>query len=318
MLNYFNQIIKCFKTANILFTLFNLFLYFAVNAQQNPYLIILGVAQDGGYPHIGCKGICCSIAQKNISKKKQVVSFALVNPLNKKWYLFEATPDITQQLCSFAKITHAAYNYLPDAIFITHAHIGHYTGLMYLGREAKNALNVPVYILPQMKSFIQTNEPWNQLVQLKNILPITLQRDVAFKLDSQITINCFGVPHRDEFSETAGFNIITSGKKYLFIPDIDKWEKFDKNILVLVKQVDVALLDATFYSNNELPGRNIEEVPHPFVTETMKLFNNESWEIKRKIYFIHFNHTNKLLWDKQAIKKFLKTGFNLAAEGKQL
>ena len=288
------------------------------SAQNNVYIQILGIAQDGGYPHLGCKKQCCTMAWANDSLKKNVVSFALVDSSVNKWWLFEATPDIKEQLQLFKNSTGGKYNYLPDGILLTHAHIGHYTGLMELGREVMNAKEVPVYVLPKFKTFLETNGPWSQLVSLKNIVINSLSENVPLALSTNIQIETFTVPHRDEFSETAGFKIGTTNKKHLFIPDIDKWQKWNKNIIDEVKSVDIALLDATFYDNTELPNRKMEDVPHPMVKETMALFKNESTAVKAKIYFIHFNHTNPILWNKEAQNNFHKTGFKMAKQGERL
>ena len=287
-------------------------------SQNAIFIQILGVAQDGGYPHLGCKKQCCTMAWANDSLKKNVVSFALVDSSVNKWWLFEATPDIKEQLQLFKNSTGGKYNYLPDGILLTHAHIGHYTGLMELGREVMNAKEVPVYVLPKFKTFLETNGPWSQLVSLKNIVINPLSESSPLVLSSNIQIETFTVPHRDEFSETAGFKISTTNKKYLFIPDIDKWQKWNKNIIDEVKSVDIALLDATFYDNTELPNRKMEDVPHPMVKETMELFKNESSTVQAKIFFIHFNHTNPLLWNKEAQNNFHKTGFKIAKQSDRL
>ena len=102
------------------------------------------------------------------------------------------------------------------------------------------------------------------------------------------------VPHRDEFSETVGYKIV-GPKKVLFIPDIDKWSLWSKNLISVLREVDIAFLDATFFSAEELDYRPIAEIPHPLVHETMKYLENETKVIKNKIYFIHMNHTNPLL-----------------------
>lgn len=244
-----------------------------------------------------------------------VVSLAVADPTSKKWWLFEATPDITEQLQLFKTETAGQYPYLPDGIFLTHAHIGHYTGLMHLGREVMNTKNVSVYAFPKMEKFLTKNAPWSQLASLHNIDLKPLVADKALKLSDHVSISAFTVPHRDEFSETAGFKIETSSKKYLFIPDIDKWQKWDRNIVDEVKRVDVAFLDATFYSADELPGRDITEVPHPWVTETLSLFNDKR-EIS-KIKFIHFNHTNPLLGDSNTRKVFTADGYQYAIMGQR-
>lgn len=288
------------------------------NAQnQDSYILTLGIAQDGGYPHLGCERECCNAAWKNDSLRKNIVALALVSPQEKKWWLFEATPDITKQLQLFKQLTNSEFNYLPDGIFITHAHIGHYTGLMNLGREVFNAKEIPVYVMPKMKKFLESNGPWSQLVKLKNIQIVELTSEVPVTLSASIAITSFTVPHRDEYSETAGFKINSSSKKYLFIPDIDKWQKWSSNIVEEVKKVDYAFIDATFYSIDELKGRKIEEVPHPLVSETMDLFKSENANVKSKLVFIHFNHTNPLIRSLPLQVKIKQAGFNLAEQGKE-
>jgi pyrroloquinoline quinone biosynthesis protein B len=309
------------KLRSIVYVFFFLLISSSSQGQQRinqPYILILGIAQDGGYPHMGCAQEGCALAWKTDSLKKYVVSFALVDSVTKKWWLFEATPDIKYQMQEFRNLTQQRYNYLPDGIFITHAHIGHYTGLIEFGREVMNTKELPVYVLPRMKTFLENNGPWSQLVSLKNIAIHLLKADSSILLEENIKVEAFTVPHRDEYSETAGFKITAGNKKYLFIPDIDKWGKWNRNIVLEVKSVDYALLDGTFYHNDELPGRKISEVPHPLVTETMDLFKNEDAATKAKLYFIHLNHTNALLWDSNMQGEVKKAGFKLARQGEEL
>jgi pyrroloquinoline quinone biosynthesis protein B len=186
---------------------------------------------------------------------------------------------------------------------------------MYFGREALHASTIPVYTLPRLASFLQSNGPWSQLVTLKNISLKPLTPDHEVVLSKQISITAFLVPHRDEFSETAGFKIKTTNKNYLFIPDIDKWERWNRNIIDQVRAVDIAFLDATFFSSEELPNRDIKEIPHPLVLETLNLFKGTP-ELN-KIVFIHLNHTNKLLWNNGELKSFFDSGLFRAVQGVQ-
>lgn len=286
---------------------------FAFEEPKSAYIIVLGIAQDGGYPHMGCEKECCTKAWKNPALRRNVVSLALVDPISKKWWLFEATPDIKQQLQNFKAQTQQKYPYLPEGVFITHAHIGHYTGLMQFGREVMGTKALKVYVLPKLKLFLEQDGPWSQLVKLQNISLIELKADSPVNLANS-SVTAFTVPHRDEYSETAGFKIGTPTKKYLFIPDIDKWNKWEKDIVAEIKNVDIAFLDATFYTHTELGNRAISEVPHPLVTETEALLAQENRSTKKKVYFIHFNHTNPLLWNTTTQKEFLKRGFSLARE----
>ncbi len=283
---------------------------------QSEYIYILGNTQDAGMPHIGCRHKFCL---DNFTKYEEfyVTSIAVVNSDLKKYILFEATPDITYQLNHIKNNIFQEFT-LPEAIYITHAHIGHYTGLMYFGREALGSKNLLVKVLPKMSNFLKTNGPWSQLVILNNIQIQNTKFDESNSELSNIDVTPIKVPHRDEYSETAGYIIAGKNKKALFIPDIDKWEKWDKKLIDLVKDFDYLLIDATFYDSEEI-NRDISEIPHPLVSETTNLLNNLSKENKRKVYFIHMNHTNPMLDpDSDLSKSITNKGFNIARLGQKL
>ena len=271
----------------------------------------MGVVQDGGMPHLGNNKTCC----ENIKQDKYVTSLMLMNNENNESFLFDASPDINKQL-----------NFMGDrikkdlkGIFLTHAHIGHYTGLMYFGREALNSKLVNVYAMPRMKKFLEENGPWSQLVSLQNISIIELSNESKISIDSNVIVQPVEVPHRAEFSETVGYKIYGPNKTALFIPDIDKWYLWEKSIVDEIKQVDYAIIDATFYDSEEVNYRDISEIPHPFVTESMDLFDSIDIREKNKIYFIHLNHTNPLInKDSDQYKLVRSKGYNVAEEGMKL
>ncbi len=278
------------------------------------YLTVLGIAQDGGYPHIGCQKTCCQSIYKGLAKRKSVVSLGLVDKELKGKWIFEATPDLSTQLADLEQ-NHLKKDNLIDGVFLTHGHIGHYTGLMYFGKEALGKKGTTVYAMPKMKNYLETSGPWSQLVELENIRIKELQQDSIVDLNSNVKVIPFLVPHRDEYSETVGYKIIGPKKTALFIPDIDKWQKWNRNIVEEVKHVDYAFVDATFFDANEVK-RPIAEIPHPFIIETVSLFENEALEIKNKVIFIHFNHTNPAIEsNSEARKKIEKLGFRFASEG---
>jgi pyrroloquinoline quinone biosynthesis protein B len=283
---------------------------------NSPYFVILGVAQDAGYPQTGCNKECCTKVWKNPSLKRFATSLALIDPASKKWWLFEATPDIKEQLQLFQSLTDSVYNFLPDGIFLTHGHIGHYTGLMQFGREVMNTSKLSVYAMPRMKNYLTENGPWSQLVSLENILLQELVAGTATPLTDNISVSPFLVPHRDEFTETVGFGIQTGNLKTIFIPDIDKWNKFEMDISTIVNQSNLALLDGTFYRDGEIPGRAMNEIPHPFIEESILQFDSLTAVDKKKIRFIHFNHTNPLLNEtSDEFSKIASMGFMIAKQG---
>lgn len=283
---------------------------------KTPSLIILGTIQDGGSPHAGCEKKCCKDLFAHPDPSRQVVSLGIIDIESKQTYLIEAGPNLPDQIKTLRNFTNFKTSDAPDGIFITHAHIGHYSGLMYLGKEVMNSSKIPVYALARMKSFIETNGPWSQLVKLQNIILHEMKENQAISLSPRIKIRALKVPHRDEYSETVGFIIEGQTKKVLFIPDIDKWDKWDKQISEEIKKVDFAFVDGTFYDGKEINNRNIAEIPHPFVIESMELFKDLESAQKSKVYFIHFNHTNPLLDQTSEESKTVKeNGFNIAQSG---
>jgi len=281
---------------------------------EGVYLMILGVAQDAGYPQAGERSEFKGI-EEGTRKKQHTVSLSLVDQSNQKRYLFEATPDFREQLEMADKVSTAAI-YPFDGIFLTHAHMGHYTGLMHLGFEAMGTSQVPVYAMPRMKDYLATNGPWSQLVDFKNILLRPLADSTDIKLSNEISVMPFTVPHRDELSETVGYKIIVKGKTTVFIPDIDKWESWDVDILEVVKSNDYILIDASFFKDGELPGRDMSVIPHPFTTQSMAIMKDLPEKDKAKVYFIHANHSNPILDEtSSAHQQVLKAGFKIAFEG---
>lgn len=285
--------------------------------QTSPYLYVLGVGQDAGRPQAGCYQPHCMPGWHDPALRRGATSVALIDPQANKKYLFEATPNFPAQLYQL-EVEAPDAQFSLAGIFLTHAHIGHYAGLMFLGHEAMGASNVNVYAMPRMAEYLESNGPWSQLVNYKNIVIAPLQDSVSVELGG-MAVEPFLVPHRDEFSETVGYRITGPSKSALFIPDINKWSEWDTDLAEVLATVDYALLDATFYADGELPGRDMSRVPHPFVSETMQQLQSLPTSERNKVWFIHLNHTNPLLnIDSEASQQVRANGFNIAVEGLRL
>lgn len=288
-----------------------LLISFNLTAQEKGskiFLHILGTVQDGGSPHLGCKKDCCLNLSEQDKKIRKVTSLEIFDQIKNESILFEATPDIIYQWNSLYST--------PKGIFLTHAHIGHYSGLIHLGKEALGAKGIPVYAMPKMSFFLKENGPWSQLVKLNNIKLVNLSNNIAVTVLEKIKVTPFLVPHRDEFSETVGYKIEGPSKSILFIPDIDKWLLWNRNLIDLLKTVDLAFIDGTFFNAKEVNYRPISEIPHPLVEETIEFLSDQKESIKNKVYFIHMNHTNPLLNPKSKESKWvLGQGFRIAQIG---
>ena len=287
---------------------------FAQN-KNSPFIYVLGNVQDAGLPHIGCESKIC-IDAFNEKKQYYVTSLALIDKENRKYSLFDVSPNITEQLLMISRDIFDQF-ILPTNIFITHAHIGHYTGLMYFGREALGSQGIKVNALPRMYDFISNNGPWSQLVKLGNIALNMINFRDNIEINLGLSVVPIQVPHRDEFSETAAFLIKGPSKTALYLPDIDKWSKWSISLIEILKNVDYAFIDATFYTNTEI-NRDIDEIPHPLVVETMDLLSELPDFQRDKVYFIHMNHTNQMLDPNSDITRIvLNKGFNIARLGQK-
>lgn len=286
-----------------------------LQTEETPYLIVLGIAQDGGVPQAGSK---MHKGWEDSEFARRVVSLGVVDPVTSERWLIDATPEFREQLHVLDGV--CPVDGVPGlrGIFLTHAHMGHYTGLMFLGLESMGADRVDVYAMPLMREFLSTNGPWDQLVRYENIVLRPLEERTRVQMNERLAITPYEVPHRQEYSEVVGFVIEGPNKSVLYIPDIDQWEHWDKRgtrIEDAIAKVDVAYLDGTFYANGEIPGRDMSGFPHPFIAHSMERFAALPPSERSKVRFIHLNHTNPALNpDGDVRKEIERKGFRVAEE----
>lgn len=294
----------------------------ARGADDAPFIVVLGTAQDAGFPQAGCQKACCRDAWKDPAARRFATSLAIVDPKTRQRWLLDCTPDFREQLRLLDKIApmgDATTDAKPprlDGILLTHAHIGHYSGLVHLGREVIGSKAVPVHAMPRMRKFLTDNGPWSQLVSLKNIDLKPLAANQTVKLNDRISVTPLLVPHRDEFSETVGFIVHGPTRSALFLPDIDKWTKWKTPVEQVLNRVDLAWVDGTFFANGEIPGRNMSQIPHPFIQESLARFGKLPKNKRAKVRFIHLNHTNPALQTNSAAVRLIReSGMRVATQG---
>ena len=270
-----------------------------------PYALVLGNAQDAGLPQIGADHPLDAAARRDPLRKRFATSVLICDPRSGKRWLLDATPDLPERVELAAGHPPQRSAYLEsleltgrpplfEGVFLTHAHMGHYLGLAHLGREAYGANDLRVHASPRMAEYLRTNGPWSLLVELENIALQELRPGEPVSLAPALTVEAFEVPHRNEYSDTFGFLVRGPGRSLAYLPDIDKWEQWERPVEDLIAEVDVALLDATFYADGEIPGRSMAEIPHPFVAESLVRFADLPKSERAKVWFIHLNHTNPL------------------------
>lgn len=276
----------------------------------------LGTAQDAGIPQIGCS---CKICKEiNEGKRKPVypVSLGFINEKTGRKFMAEATPAFPVQ---YGKLLDIEKKEELGGIILTHAHIGHYSGLLSLGKEALNSKRIKVFASKKMGDFLRENGPWNQLVKLENIEIVEFQDRKTFTLDEGLKVTPLEVSHRNEYADTFGF-VFEGEKKIFFVPDIDSWKGFENDLENLIKECEYVILDATFYTKEEIGavrGRNLNEIPHPTIEETMDFVLSRGLDPK-KVIFTHFNHTNMIYSDENIRKNVEEKGFILSYDDMEI
>jgi len=293
------------------------------DVSASPFLIVLGAAQDAGSPQAGSFD---EPGWEDATKVSRASCLGIVDPRSGKRWMIEATPDFRSQLYDLHIAADGESKAEPSqplsGVFLTHAHIGHYTGLMFLGHESMGARGVPVYAAARMTTFLSSNGPWSQLVQYGNITLTPLVPGQAVELAPDLHVTPMLVPHRQEYSEVLAFVIEGPNRSVLFLPDIDSWKKLDEwdaPIEDLLKRVDVAYVDGTFFDDGEIPDRDMSGFPHPRIRASISRFSRIAPDHRPTIRFIHLNHTNPAQYkDSAERRETLRAGFFIAHELERL
>jgi len=294
-------------------------------ASGGPRIVVLGTVQDGGMPQTGCDCVHCSAARKNPGLARHVASLAIHHPATGHVYLVDATPDLPAQIetiHTFRRHPEGKTDRAPvDGVLLTHAHIGHYLGLAHFGFESLNTKEIPAWVSPRMAEYLRTNGPWSQLVRLQNIVLREFQPGTPFALEEGISVTPIQVPHRDEYTDTMAFVIRGPRESVLYVPDTDSWSAWPKPVLQVLaeEKITIALVDATFYSPDELPDRDVTKIKHPLITDSMDLFEPLVKAGKLRVYFTHLNHSNPALDKEGPARKAIEArGFRVLDEREEL
>jgi len=292
---------------------------------QEARLRVIGSAQDGGLPHAACTCERCEAARDDPSRRRSVASLALIVGAEgeEKVFLVDATPDVRAQLDTLADVRDAPEGRVDrapvDGVLLTHAHIGHYTGLMFLGFEAVHTQGLPVWCTPKMAAFLRDNEPWAQLVRIGNIEIREIEPGTPFDVGG-VEVEALKVPHRDELSDTVGYIFRGDARTVLYVPDTEPWRTWEVGLIDVIERegVDVLLVDGSFYSPDELPGRPVASIGHPLMTDTMDVLQPLVDAGTLEVLFTHLNHSNPaLVPTSDARAEISRRGFGVVDESQE-
>jgi pyrroloquinoline quinone biosynthesis protein B len=190
-----------------------------------------------------------------------------------------------------------------------------------LGFEALHTSSMPLWTSARMGQLLRDNAPWDQLVRLHNVELQTATPERAIELAPTVRATPVLVPHRDEYTDTLGFVLEGPRRKLLYVPDSAPWSAWSPALpdFLRARDIDVALLDGTFYSGDELPGRDLSTLAHPLMVDTMQLLQPLVDAGEVRVWFTHLNHSNPALDPEgPARAEILRRGFAVADDGLEL
>ena len=271
-------------------------------------ITVLGIAQDGGRPQPGCQRPCCQ--DLSAADYRSPVSLGIKTE-NGTTILIEATRDLGRQLITFGESS-------IDHLFLTHAHLGHVDGLGLFGRETMSARGIPLHSSPSMQNLIKSTPAWALLLE-QGVFDLTEIGHV--EIDDVVT-ESIAIPHRAELSDMHAFVIRGKEHSVLFLPDHDSWDQTlsahnASSIREWLNNLDIthALLDGTFWSGDELQGRDMSVVPHPTIQDSLaRLGQKQTGD--PEIFFTHLNHTNPAHQQGSAeYQNIVQLGWRVSVEG---
>lgn len=215
-------------------------------------------------------------------------------------YLFDVSPDIRH---------HIGDEFI-DGIFLSHAHLGHVTGLLYFGKEAANTEEVPVHCSGTVAEFLAETSPYRLLIDRNNIDVREFSAGKAQNVMG-ITVTPVNVENKGYVpTDTYGFVIRTQDTTLFYVSDMDEWTE---DAVARVRDADIAIIDGCFWSREEI--ERYENVPHPPIRESMERLE----DIDTDIYFTHMNHTNPVLDPESDERQQVEeNGFTVAEDGMEI
>ena len=280
-------------------------------------LVVVGIAQDGGVPQAGCSCERCVSALNEPANILYPVS-CVIRGLDGSVHLVEATRGLSSQLGIASTSLGMGDSLIPDSVTLTHAHLGHIDGIGQFGKEAMGQRGVPLFASSSVIRVLderRLSSPFraNETLSGASFSPT---EGCGFELEF------VRVPHRDEYSDTHAIKVIGPNHSLLFLPDHDNWgQTLEMAGAGSIREwlssmgVGFAMIDGTFWSDGELGGRDMAQVPHPTISESLELLG-EKRDGDPEIIFIHLNHTNPALDGSSNQAKYLSSlGWSIGKQG---
>ncbi len=278
------------------------------------HIRILGSAAGGGFPQWNCNcPMCDGVRKGTVKARPRTQSSIAVSGDGERWVLFNASPDVLQQIRSFPALqpARALRDTGIEAIVLIDAQIDHTTGL-YMLREHRRPL--ALWCTRQVREDLTAGNPiLNVLAHYAGIdwheLPIS---GAGFEIPgiAGLTFEALPLisnappysPHRDrpEPGDNVGITITdrASGQRLFYAPGLGEMEP---HVWAAMQAADCVLVDGTLWTDDEMirlgaskkTSRAMGHLPQSGEGGMLEWLG-ELPAATRKV-LIHINNTNPIL-----------------------
>jgi pyrroloquinoline quinone biosynthesis protein B len=289
---------------------------------------VLGSAAGGGFPQWNCTcPPCRAVRDGSRPALPRTQSSIAVSPDDRRWFLFNASPDVHAQIESFPALRPSGERAVPlEAVLLSDAELDHTLGLLLLreGRGLELHCTEAVHeALHDGNSLLRTLEAYCP-VKWVEVVP---GKDAP--LGDGLSYRAFDVPTTkrarfgpaDAPGRVVGYRLTNgNGRSLVYLPGVQELTP----VLERVDGCDCLLVDGTCWSDDEmvrlgLAGKTSRDMGHlPIDGPGGSLARLSSLDVGRTIY-IHVNNTNPILLEDSPERRAVERhGMEVAVDGLEL
>jgi len=299
---------------------------------------ILGSAAGGGFPQWNCNCPNCSAWRQGSPRlRARTQSSITVSADGQNWVLFNASPDILQQIREFPALqpARALRDTAIRAVFLIDAQIDHSTGL-YMLREHRQPLQLWCHAL--VREDLSTGNPllkvlahysgvqWHDVPLQGSGFTMQGVPGLHFKALPLISNAPPYSPHRDQPQpgDNVGVTLTdeASGRRLFYAPGLGQMEP---HVWAAMQAADCVLVDGTLWTDDEMialgasakTSRAMGHLPQSGSGGMLEWLDQLPRSTRKVL--IHINNTNPILDEGSAQRQELtRLGIEVAHDGMEI
>jgi len=268
--------------------------------------LVLGSAAGGGLPQWNCNCRNCAAARDpSCSLLPQTQSSLAVSVDGDNWALFNASPDLRQQIQQTPDLHPRALRHSPiRSVVLTNADVDHIAGLLTLREKQPFDL----FTTKAVGSVLEEN-PVFRVLDPAHVARRTIQLDATFSPLDGLEVRIFAVPGKvalfmeqedpelaAEGEQTIGIELICGDRRVYYIPGC---AALPDTLADRLRGADLLFFDGTVFTDDEMiqagtgikTGRRMGHMPISGGDGSLAALG--SLDIGRTVY-VHINNTNPI------------------------